>query len=305
MNDVQNILSRTIVLFNKNKIMIRWNLVQSDILKNDSGDVARSLKKQMNNKEQPSDNEIQMWIREKQKQHLDAKESKQLADYVTYNDSLRKINKFNNLLPQLSRYGIFMANVTQANTPEEVNSAIESAALPVGSSAVKKYSDLNIAVQAYLGAYWIFTDSKSTPDIAWNNRFGATAPIGISVSYGLRNWGAVSLYGSLIDIGAIVDYDLKTSTDTTTKSTTTTKDYKIELGQIFSPGVYLVYGGGLKIPLSIGIGGQYGPGLGKINNGTTVINNPSWRWNIFLSVDIPMFNLFTKTWHPWKHCVGR
>jgi hypothetical protein len=44
--------------------------------------------------------------------------------------------------------------------------------------------------------------------------------------------------------------------------------------------------------LSFGLGGQYGPGLGKIeDDNNVVINNPAWRWNAFLAVDIPLFNL--------------
>ena len=221
------------------------------------------------------------------------------------NDNLAKVTTFQNRLTDLSRYGVFMANMSEAQTPEEVQNAIEAAALPVGSSVIKKYSDFNISLQSYLGVYCLFNKSTSSTVNMWNNSFGITAPIGVSFSYGLRNWGSLTLFGSLIDIGAIVDYDLKTTPDTTNKTTTTTKDYKIELGQIFSPGVYIVYGAGLKLPLSLGIGAQYGPGLGKIDNGQTIINNPSWRFNVFLCVDIPMFNLFSKTWHPWKHCVGK
>ncbi len=221
------------------------------------------------------------------------------------NDNLAKITKFQNRLTDLSRYGIFMSNMTQAQSPEEVQNAIEAAALPVGSSVIKKYSDFNISIQSYVGAYCLFNKSTSSTVNTWNNSFGITAPIGVSFSTGLRNAGSISLFGSLIDLGAIVDYDLKTTTDTAHKTTTTTKDFKIELGQIFSPGVYLVYGAGAKIPLSLGIGAQYGPGLGKVNNGQTIVNNPSWRYSVFLCVDIPMFNLFNKTGVPWKHCVGK
>jgi hypothetical protein len=47
-----------------------------------------------------------------------------------------------------------------------------------------------------------------------------------------------------------------------------------------------------NLPLSLGVGAQYGPGLSKIEAGdNTVVTNPSWRWNIFLAVDIPFFTL--------------
>lgn len=130
-----------------------------------------------------------------------------------------------------------------------------------------------------------------------------SAPIGLSVSYGLnkgpgKNIGSVSLFASMFDLGAIVDYRLKKDSVVNGNGTETekiSKDYKIELGQIFSPGAYVVYGFFGNIPLSLGFGAQYGPGLSKIEtSGNTVINNPSWRWNAFLSVDIPFFTLGNK-----------
>jgi hypothetical protein len=70
------------------------------------------------------------------------------------------------------------------------------------------------------------------------------------------------------------------------------------LGQIFSPGAYLVYGFFENIPLSIGIGAQYGTGLSKItSDNNSVINNPAWRDNIFLAVDMPFFTLKNRVKH--------
>jgi len=107
--------------------------------------------------------------------------------------------------------------------------------------------------------------------------------------------GSVSLFASLLDLGAIADYQLKAETVATpdgTDSTVINKDYTVKLGQIFSPGAFVVYGLPWSLPLALGVGGQYGPGLGKIETtGNTIANNPQWRWNIFLAVDIPFFNL--------------
>ncbi|HRP34063.1 MAG TPA: hypothetical protein PKV73_19330 [Agriterribacter sp.] len=208
--------------------------------------------------------------------------------------------KISLVIPKIAKYGTFMANVADAKTSEDVKAALDNAILPVGSSAIKKYASWNVAVQAYLGAFLRFGSKNIDAGYAWSDRWGVSAPIGIAVSHGFEKWGSLSLFASLIDLGAIVDYQLKFDSVINSggnKVPSIEKDYKIELGQIFSPGTYLVYGFGANIPLSFGLGAQYGPGLSKINidAGTPVVLNPKWRFNAFLSVDLPFFNLLNST----------
>lgn len=203
-------------------------------------------------------------------------------------------NQMDAKLEKITQYGLFMANMANAQNSQEVASILDNATLPVGSSSIKKNSKTNVAIQSYLGPYVRFGEIDNNN--AWTSQFGVTAPIGIALSKGLSSKaGSISLFLSLLDLGAIVDYQLKAETITTPggqDTTTIHKDYKVELGQIFSPGTYLVYGFPWRLPISFGIGGQYGPGLGKIEDDKdVVINNPAWRWNAFLAVDIPLFNL--------------
>lgn len=200
-------------------------------------------------------------------------------------------------------YALFMANMVEAKKEEQVKAALENAILPVGSSTIKKYARDwgNISVQSYIGAYYSLNPSKTSVQSAWTDKFGVIAPIGIAWTPGILSWrrgGSLSLFASAFDLGAIVDYKLKkdsTITDDGTKKEAISKDYKIQLGQIFSPGGYLVYGFPWNLPLSFGVGAQYGPGLSKIDAGdNAVITNPSWRWNTFLAVDIPFFNIMNK-----------
>jgi hypothetical protein len=208
------------------------------------------------------------------------------------------LKKLLDFIEKVKPYALFMANMVEAKGEDEVKAALESVILPVGSSSVKKFAKCNISVQAYLGAFWApWNNAKSTSG-AWADKFGVTAPIGISWTPGclsLRNGGAISLFTSLFDIGAIVDYKLKKEPDATNGSDVVSKDYKIQLGNIFSPGAYIVYGWPWNLPLSFGVGGQYGPGLSKIDAGNnTIVTNPFWRWNIFLAVDLPLFNIANK-----------
>lgn len=208
-----------------------------------------------------------------------------------------------NFINKVKPYALFMANMIEAKNDGEVKAALENVILPVGSSSVKKFTLCNISVQTYLGAYVSFA-GKNNISGSWSDNFGVIAPIGISFTPGFLsfgNGGSISPFVSLFDLAAIVDYKLQKEPDlnsTDPNATVIKKDYEVKLGQIFSPGAYLVYGFPWKLPLSLGAGVQYGPGLSKISSDNqAVVNNPSWRGNFFLAVDIPFFNLKNKIKH--------
>lgn len=222
------------------------------------------------------------------------------SHYKKGTDNLKLLSTF---VEKVKPYALFMGNMVEAKTEDQVKAALENVILPVGSSSVKKYTRDwgNISIQSYLGAYYSFNSSSSIVQSAWTDKFGVVAPIGISWTPGFLSWqrgGSLSVFASLIDLGAIVDYKLKqdsTIAGDGSKEKVVSKDYKIQLGQIFSPGGFLVYGFPWNLPLSLGFGAQYGPGLSKIEaGGNTVVTNPSLRWNAFLAVDIPFFNLMNK-----------
>ncbi len=227
---------------------------------------------------------------------------KNIQEDTTYLYSICEFDKFTELISQINNFGLFMANMVLAKTSEEAQTAIENAVLPVGSSSIKKNSRCNIALQSYLGGFYQLK-STSQENTSWNNEFGLHGPIGFSFSHRINWWkfkgSSISLFASVFDLGAIIDYKLTRDTISTSGTTSQTnvvqKDTKITLGQIVSPGIFLVYGFPLNMPLSLGVGTQYGPGLSKISQGgINVINNPSWRPCIFLSVDIPLLNLYNK-----------
>jgi len=194
----------------------------------------------------------------------------------------------------LLEYGIFMANMVQASSPEEVRAAIGNAALPAGSSSVKKTATFSLTLQSYLGAHYRL-DNPSAANSAWADDFGINAPIGLALSHGFGRGGSLSLFGAVFDLGAAVDYELRLTENPETGDTELERDYQIELGQILSPGGYLVYGAPFHLPLALGVGGQYGPGLSRITASNNVVqDDPSWRWQVFLAVDIPIFTLWNR-----------
>ena len=236
------------------------------------------------------------------KKDVSAITNSSLTDALAAKDALDKFSTFVN---KLEPYAIFMGNMIEAKDENEVKAALENVVLPVGSSTVKKNAAGwwgNISIQSYLGAYYTLHSENSSIQGSWTDKFGVTAPIGIAWTPGCLSWrraGSLSVFASLFDLGAIVDYRLKkdsTITSDGSKEVVVSKEYKVQLGQILSPGGYIVYGFPWNLPLSLGLGAQYGPGLSKIEAGNnTVLTNPSVRWNAFLAVDIPLFNIKNKS----------
>jgi hypothetical protein len=205
--------------------------------------------------------------------------------YATLQKKIAEKEKSYKWIKQLTTYGIFMANMVEAQTPADVSNLLTSTALPTGSSSIKKNSKFNIAINGYLGVVYRINTSDTVTN-AWKSNWSVTAPVGLTFSTGFKRGGSLSLMGVLLDVGAIIDYQL-TSDNSSIES-------KITLGNIFSPGGYLVYGMAWNLPVSIGIGAQYGPGLFSIDNkdNSSIINSPNWRVGAFIAVDIPMFNIY-------------
>jgi len=216
----------------------------------------------------------------------------------------RALEKLLDFIEKVKPYALFMANMVEAKDENAVKAALANVILPVGSSSIKKNTDCNLSVQSYLGAY-LSTSSGSTSTMGtWSDKWGVNAPIGISWTPGFASkgkYGSLSLFGVIFDLGAIVDYKLRQDTvpgQTGGSGKVVTKDYSVQLGQLFSPGAYLVYGFGGNWPLALGYGFQYGPGLSKIDaGGNATVRNPSIRWSFFLSVDLPWFTLVNKNRH--------
>lgn len=201
---------------------------------------------------------------------------------------------------QLLKYGSFIANVSSAKNPEEVQAAIEAIAAPVGSSRVKRLSKFNVSLNAYtglaLGKEWI--DGLANPGIA--NTSSVTAPVGIAFSWGdLRGpfrlcnkdpkyrGHSLSAFISLIDIGAVTALRFGDSVQTASKLP------EITLQNIIAPGVFVSWG--IKgTPISLSGGYQYGSLQRDLNVPTTIGNNFYQRFILSVNVDIPLLNLHTK-----------
>lgn len=149
-----------------------------------------------------------------------------------------------------------------------------------------------MGINAYVGAFWSLSNSANNSDNP--PKLGLAAPIGFTISKGFSktgNSGGLSINMQIFDLGALVNY-YAIKGDTASLA----NDFKVKLSNIFSPGINLAYNIP-KTPLSFSMGGQYIPTLYKyeqIGSLNELIPSNAWRWQLSLTVDIPLYNL--KVW---------
>ncbi len=179
----------------------------------------------------------------------------------------------------LLKHANFMASLVAAQTPEEVEEVIGVYALPRGSSLLKREPNkVTVALNAYSGlggGLEVLENSSDRKGIV-----AVSAPVGLSIEWGCKNASSWGFFLPLIDIGAVTAFRFG---DPDTKDLPT-----LGWENIFSPGLYVIKG--FKgWPVSVGLGGQVGPNLRKINAGGSGVEEASgFRFGAFASVDIPI-----------------
>jgi len=196
---------------------------------------------------------------------------------------LHVMGKDKTSLAPLLKYANFVASIAEANSPEEMQRAIELFALPPGSSRMKKQPGrFSVAINAYSGlaggSEWLGGDKSPKP-------VGAiTAPLGLSGSFGLKK-GSIGFFVPLLDVGAVTAFRFQDDN----------YQYLPELSwaNILSPGLYAVYNLPGKWPIALGFGGQAGPALRKVSDTGLSINSAGgMRLGGFATVDIPVTYLY-------------
>lgn len=187
----------------------------------------------------------------------------------------------------LFHYGSFMAAISEADSPEEVEKIIETFALPQGSSRIKRRTRFNVALNAYCGLFTGHEKISGVKEKKEVNTYGLTAPIGVSVSHGTSKGWSHTGFISIIDLGAVAAF--RFAADSTAQVPT------IRLKNIFSPGVF--YSLGIRnTPLSLNLGAQVGPNLRKVTSSVNNYADKTYiRYSFSLCVDLPILNLYTRT----------
>ncbi|MFH0843722.1 MAG: hypothetical protein V1903_14045 [Bacteroidota bacterium] len=211
------------------------------------------------------------------------------------NREIEEIGKFRNYV---RKYGGFMAAVVNAGTSQDVQTAIESFALPAGSFRIKRESGFNVSLNSYLGLFTGHEFMNTIPDkpIQVNN-VALSAPVGISFTKGaIKNrypkhpagakGTAIGGFISLIDIGALASFRFK---DTTSQVAS-----RIMLKDILAPGIFFNWSI-RNSPVTLLAGGQIGPMLREVTGNEFKKNDNYYiRYGVSVLVDIPILNLFNK-----------
>lgn len=176
------------------------------------------------------------------------------------------------------KYGSFAANVVKAENSDDVQNAIESVALPVGSYSIKQKSYFNISLNGYVGYALDFSSGVN---------HGIYAPVGFSFNWAVskeKKSGAFTIFGSLFDVGNLVSYHLSDN------GATDGLKQEIRLESIFSPSAQLFYAIP-STPLAIGFGVRRTPKLFYSGEDGFVPVQPKTAFNISVLFDIPLFTL--------------
>jgi len=196
------------------------------------------------------------------------------------------------------KYGTFAASIAQAENSDQVESAIESVALPSGSARIKREAFRNVSLNAYLGGFggWEYLPALKQHKTSFSA--GLSAPVGIAYSFGrigkgnknLKGGQSLTIFAPVIDVGALAAF--RFGDDSSNVAST------VELKNIVAPGLFVYYGF-RRCPISIGGGLQVGPRLRDIS-----VKNPEdinmdknfyLRYGITIAVDIPILNFYTRT----------
>ncbi len=210
----------------------------------------------------------------------------------------------NEYLRSFFYYGNFMSDVLMANNSEDVAHILDRYAAPVGSYSIKRRSRFSMSLNAFPGLFMGW-ETPRQPDLlrgVSQTSFvtGVTAPIGLAFNFGglttqkealkkrqERNYQSLSAFVSVIDIGAVLSY--RWANDQAQGL-----PQSVEWAQVLAPGLHLVYGFP-NLPLALNAGFQVAPKLRKVSSNTAndIKNTDFWRFNIGITTDITIFNLYS------------
>lgn len=173
---------------------------------------------------------------------------------------------------------------------EDMAKLLESSALPIGSSSIKRSAGFNIALNTYVGFIGSLDNYRNSETKA---NFGLSAPIGLAFSWSnqsnkKRLIASNSIFLSALDLGTLINYRLQNS-----NSEYSWDGLKFKYFQCY--GINWMWNF-RKSPISVYWGAAFLTGFREIKVGNeSLTGNQSYRFNTGILVDIPVFNILTSS----------
>lgn len=205
------------------------------------------------------------------------------------------------LNPQTIQIIHFINDMAKAENSDDVKDAIQAFALPAGSYSLKRQQKFTFSVNSYPGVLASIesTWTNNKPYNTFSPSF--TAPVGLNLCWSAPRGMSHSIFVPVIDVGAFTRMYIGGKSLDTTSSTdsvyfTTLPEFSFM--NLFSPGIYYALGF-RKTPLSLYAGAQWGPYLREVKKEEgeikTINNYNSFRFSIGLVLDIPLWNIHSKS----------
>lgn len=190
-------------------------------------------------------------------------------------------------------YGSFMAEIVAAEDANAVKSALGTAAVPPGSSSVKRTSDFNISFNSYFGGGFyretLQTD-ELTDEVRRSGSIGLSVPVGFTLTkggIGLKNW-SFSAFVPILDLGVVTAYRIDADNAGISNNLP-----ELSFSNLIAPGAYFIVNLP-RSPFSLAAGVQFGPQLRKITVNGAETTASAWRYGLTGTIDVPIFNLFNR-----------
>ena len=189
-------------------------------------------------------------------------------------------------------YGSFIANVAAAKSAEDMKGALVAAALPPGSSRIKRQNRTNVSINAYMGlgaGGEQINDNVAGLANDWGFLAALSVPIGLSYSIRPKIDSKLSytFFVPILDLGGVTSFRIDNNENTSSLP-------ELSFQNVIAPGGYLLANIN-NSPFSLGAGVQYGPQLRTVMDSNGVeLEASAWRAMFLFAVDVPVFNLFTR-----------
>jgi hypothetical protein len=196
--------------------------------------------------------------------------SRILIQMDSSSQTLKKINSV------ITNQGLFIAQMAESESSDDVAAILENFAAPVGSWRDKRTAKWNVALDSYIGpAVYKINDEKA--------RIAFSTPVGASVTIPFNH---VTFFVSIADLGPLTSFRL-------TNDTSEIAD--VFLKEILSPGIFASINFGDNYPVTLNAGYQQFPLLskvGEIENSVSVSRKGGFSGSVV--VNIPLFTLYNE-----------